>query len=288
MALDRWGNGVIIELKRDSGQLGVETQALQYLVDFQRYRGQAFIDNFSGKNPSLGESVQGFLEAGVEIEDINKNARIILLARSFDETLFSMGEWISSKGVAFRCVSYSAYKIGADKFLSFSVQFDRSDASLFKISSTSSLRSPGYFWHNIGRADQNWWTYLVEQGEISTSFTNMAGGPGEIILRKYVTGDIIIAYAGSYGAIGVAEVTGASKYHLIEKGSEEDKFEGDSLHRLGVKWLAHAPNIGDGIKANKIREQFELFHPISTSVSVDAKKGEKLVKELIKMFPKKP
>src|SRR5438270_10949547 len=31
IALDRMGNAVIIELKRDEGKLGVETQAMQYL-----------------------------------------------------------------------------------------------------------------------------------------------------------------------------------------------------------------------------------------------------------------
>ena len=34
LALDRAGNAVIVELKRDWGQLGVETQALQYLAKF--------------------------------------------------------------------------------------------------------------------------------------------------------------------------------------------------------------------------------------------------------------
>jgi RecB family endonuclease NucS len=34
LALDRAGNGVIIELKKNAGRLGVETQALQYLADF--------------------------------------------------------------------------------------------------------------------------------------------------------------------------------------------------------------------------------------------------------------
>jgi len=43
LALDRAGNAVIVELKRDSGVLGVETQALQYLADFSAYQGQDFI-----------------------------------------------------------------------------------------------------------------------------------------------------------------------------------------------------------------------------------------------------
>jgi hypothetical protein len=42
LALDHAGNVVIVELKRDNGVLGVETQALQYLADFSVYKGQDF------------------------------------------------------------------------------------------------------------------------------------------------------------------------------------------------------------------------------------------------------
>ncbi len=47
LAIDRGGNGVIIELKRNTGSLGVETQALQYLADFSSYKGVGFIKRFS-------------------------------------------------------------------------------------------------------------------------------------------------------------------------------------------------------------------------------------------------
>ncbi len=47
LAIDCYGNGVVIELKRDWGYLGVETQALQYLADFSAYKGNKFIQHFS-------------------------------------------------------------------------------------------------------------------------------------------------------------------------------------------------------------------------------------------------
>ena len=100
------GNSVIIELKRKNSPLGVETQALQYLADFSKFKGQAFIKRFLADNPGLEENIYGFLGDEVKTEDINKNSRIILLARSFDPTLFSMGEWLSSRGIAFRCIEY--------------------------------------------------------------------------------------------------------------------------------------------------------------------------------------
>ena len=86
LALDRAGNAVIVELKRDWGQLGVETQALQYLADFSQYKGKAFLDKFVPQDLQRA-TVKGFLGA-VPDENINKHPRIILVARTFDETVF--------------------------------------------------------------------------------------------------------------------------------------------------------------------------------------------------------
>jgi hypothetical protein len=83
LALDHMGNSVIIELKRKNSPLGVETQALQYLADFSKFKGQEFIKRFSSDSPGLEESIYGFLGDEVKTEDINKNSRIILLAGAF-------------------------------------------------------------------------------------------------------------------------------------------------------------------------------------------------------------
>ncbi|GAI88606.1 unnamed protein product, partial [marine sediment metagenome] len=53
------GNSVIIELKRKNSPhspLGVETQALQYLDDFSKFKGHAFIKQFSGDSQGLEDS----------------------------------------------------------------------------------------------------------------------------------------------------------------------------------------------------------------------------------------
>jgi hypothetical protein len=40
---DQAGNSVIVELKRQAGSLGVETQTLQYLADFSAFKGRDFL-----------------------------------------------------------------------------------------------------------------------------------------------------------------------------------------------------------------------------------------------------
>ena len=84
------GNSVIIELKRHSGSLGVDTQALQYLADFSRYKGQNFINHFSKRNHSLDQNIRGFLGDEVRTEDINKKInsgeRLAQLPETQEET----------------------------------------------------------------------------------------------------------------------------------------------------------------------------------------------------------
>ena len=107
LALDRNANGVIIELKRDTGILGVETQALQYLADFSHVKGAAFIQHFSKSNPDIEDRIHGFVGDGIRQDDINRNSRIILVAQAFVPALFSMGEWLAEHGISFRCITYS-------------------------------------------------------------------------------------------------------------------------------------------------------------------------------------
>ena len=60
LAFDKAGNGVIIELKRQVGSLGVETQALQYLADFSISKGRDFLTRFCKHDDALEEKVLGF------------------------------------------------------------------------------------------------------------------------------------------------------------------------------------------------------------------------------------
>jgi hypothetical protein len=283
LALDRGGNAVIIELKRDFGQLGVETQALQYLADFSTYKGESFLSRFAD-NESQREDVLSFLGNEARVEDINKNSRIILVARAFDETVFSLGEWLSSKGVAFRCVAYTPIAVGPDKFVSFSIAFDRSVGALFPLKFTATAREPGFYWHNIARADEQWWQFLVNTGQIPACFEDSPGDQGEKILNRYVGGDVVIAYAKGFGAVGWGEVIAGNTYRLLEEGSKDDFLGGSCLHRLSVRWRAVAKKLNEAIPAEYIRNEFGIYHPISTSVSMNPEGGKRLTAALSERF----
>ena len=225
LALDRVGNAVIIELKKDRGQLGVETQALQYLAEFSAYKGKNFVAYFSKYAKLLEDNIRGFVGDNVRLEDINKYSRIILMAQRFDPSLFSMGKWLASCDVAFRCVEYTPFEIDGEHYLSFSIAFDQSPSVVYPLAFQSQLREPQYFWHNIGRNTQDWWQYLYETGQISTGFSNQPGDEGERILKNYIQGDTIVAYATGYGAVGWGIIEKPETYKLLRPGSTGDRLQ---------------------------------------------------------------
>jgi hypothetical protein len=284
LAIDRDGNGVVIELKRHQGSMGVETQALQYLSDFSSYRGMAFLSQFKKGDEKSMKEVRGFLGDAAAIDDINKATRVILMARSFEETLFSMGEWLCSVGVAFRCIEYTPFNVGPKNFLSFSVAFDRSPRLIHRLGFRGTAREPGFFWHNIGQPDQDWWDYLKNTGQITASFSNQPGDEGERLLKRYVKGDTIIAYAKRHGAVGWGVIENPASYRLIEKGSADDKLGGFQRHRLNISWTAVAPKLENGLPAAKVSKDYGIYHPISTSVSISPEKARELRDALTERF----
>ena len=259
LAIDRTGNTVIIELKRDQGTFGAETQALQYLAEFSVYKGKAFVEHFSRHLPQLEDNLKSFLGDEVRIENVNQRSRIILVARNFDAALFSMGEWLSSKGIAFRCIQYEPIEISGERFLNFSISFDRTPEFLYPLSFR--VREPDYFWHNIGYAEDNWWAYLVQSKQISTGFEGRPGDQGEQILKSYISGDVIIAYAKGLGAVGWGKIENPNSYKLLSPGEPGDKLKGSHLHRLSISWKATASKLEDGIRPDVLRDQFGIFHP---------------------------
>jgi hypothetical protein len=91
------------------------------LADFSAYRGANFIRRFSVSPGVSKETILSFVGDNANIEDINVRTRVILVARSFDDSVLSLGEWLSSKGVGFRCISYTPFQIDEGQYLSFSV-----------------------------------------------------------------------------------------------------------------------------------------------------------------------
>ncbi|WP_339690270.1 hypothetical protein [uncultured Pseudoalteromonas sp.] len=285
LALDKNGNGVVIELKKDLGCLGVDTQALQYLADISRFNGDNFIKNKKLINDSYIEAVESFIDsAEIDRAKINSKNRIILIANKFDRTLFSMGEWLSDKGVGFKCIQYSLSNLeDGTQYIDFSVVFDRSPESTFPLSFSAMQREPKYFWYNIGTTEPKNWACLKEKSIVSAGFDGTKDDKGDRLLNSFIPGDVLIAYANSYGAIGVAEIpnTSSSTYKLLKKPIANDPVSEYHLHRLNVEWKYKTDdNFSGSITPADARNQFNIHHPYTTSCSIESGKAKRLIRAL--------
>jgi hypothetical protein len=289
-ALDQAGNVVVIELKRDKGKLGVETQALQYLADISAFKGKALLSLFSKKETEI----KRFIGANISVDQLNRQSRIILMARSFDRSVFAIGEWLASVGVPFRSIQYTPADIGGTRLLTFSVVFDRSREPLYPLTFGGALRqSPQVFWHNIGskgfKGKKNaWWQHLLHAGQISASFDNEPGDSGEALLRDYIPGDRIIAYASGHGAVGWGIVENPS-YELIKPdGDEFSKADGKHLHRLsGIVWKDHTTKLEDAVPSTLFEKQFDIYHPVQTKSRIEDDNAERFIGYLHSNWGKK-
>ena len=120
LALDRDGNVVIIEVKRDTSGSNVDFQALKYASYCARLSQQDILDIYTDyletnqleKNPK--ESLLEFLEAEDE-EDLNSrlNAmqRIIIVGKEFDKRILSVCTWLYENNIDVKCVTIKPYKL---------------------------------------------------------------------------------------------------------------------------------------------------------------------------------
>ena len=117
---------------------------------------------------------------------------------------------------------------------------------------------------------------MIHSQRIPACFDNQIGDQGHRLLHKYIEGDTIIAYASNFGAIGYGIIP-KHNYSLITENSEDDKLNGGCLHRLEIKWIRYVKNLKDGIKSERLKKDFDMVHPLSTSVKVNDKKGRALI-----------
>lgn len=133
VAIDSFGQIVIIELKRDIAEPMSEFQAIRYASSYlysnydeicQIYA--RYLEQNRGEF-GIGEDTNFMVEARKEIEnfcaevklpdDFNKNQRIILVAKEFSDDLLSAVSWLIVKGIEIRCVALAPYKHNEDLFI---------------------------------------------------------------------------------------------------------------------------------------------------------------------------
>lgn len=272
LAVDRHGNGVIIEIKKNTGYLGMETQALFYLSSISPYTGLSFLRLGLGKEPSEEQirTVREFLNC--PLESLNKSSRILLLANTFNPAVFSLGTWLNNANCSFKAISYHVTQIGNEKFIQFSTQFEAHPKDYFGLTSLkkplTDLRrtSPSIFWHNIGISDQTWWDYLIRENIITASYDNENSplSKGYQVMNQYVKDDITFAFAGGYGVVGYGKMTGKPGYKY--KDHKLENFRERHFHTHSIQWIKTVP-LENAVPAAFLKE-IGLNHPTQTKQEI--------------------
>jgi hypothetical protein len=122
LGIDPDGSAVIVELKRDNHKLHL-LQALSYGGMVAKWETKRFLDELCKFNKQkqgieeAKEEIEEILDEG-DIEAVNRNQRIVLLAEQFDYEVLITAEWLTEKyNVDIRCYRLALAKNGNDDFL---------------------------------------------------------------------------------------------------------------------------------------------------------------------------
>lgn len=113
LALDRSGNLVIIELKRDFSGKNIDWQAIKYASYCSAFTDEEIVNEYQkyldtkkvGKNAR--EEISRFIEN--EVEDLNQGQRIILVSREFDSDVASAVLWLNEQGLDITCIKIDPF-----------------------------------------------------------------------------------------------------------------------------------------------------------------------------------
>ena len=118
LAVDRRGNLVIIELKRDESGSSVEWQAIKYASYCSNFLPENIFAYFAQYLQSDAGGAQLKIEEFLdeELSSLNQNQRIILVAREFHSDVASAVLWLRDFEIDIKCVRLRPY-IDADNDL---------------------------------------------------------------------------------------------------------------------------------------------------------------------------
>ncbi len=111
LAIDRKGNLVIIELKRDSSGSDVEWQAIKYASYCSNFLPEDIFSHYAKYLESDSDEAQLKIEEFLEeeLESLNQGQRIILVAREFHSDVASAVLWLRDFEVDIKCVRLRPY-----------------------------------------------------------------------------------------------------------------------------------------------------------------------------------
>jgi hypothetical protein len=113
LAVDKKANLVVIELKRDDSGSDVEWQAIKYVSYCSNFLSDDIFTYFAqyleSDTDSAKHKIEDFIEEETQLEKLNQNQRIILLAKEFHSDVVSAVLWLRDYEVEINCIRLQSY-----------------------------------------------------------------------------------------------------------------------------------------------------------------------------------
>ena len=126
LAIDKEGNLVVIEVKRDNSGISVDFQALKYVSYMSRRTLKEIIEIYSkyiDDNSLQLDPIQEIMEF-LNVDDesllndmINNTQRIIIIGKELDKRVLSVCAWLYENGINVKCISIKPYKYNEEIFI---------------------------------------------------------------------------------------------------------------------------------------------------------------------------
>ncbi|MEW6584954.1 MAG: hypothetical protein AB1442_05005 [Nitrospirota bacterium] len=268
-ALNRHGDLVIFELKRDFADSGAVHQLLRYCekaAHFGYGKLEEIFRKYSKKDKAdLREQHQADfdLEHPLDKSSFNTRQHLIVVGNAGDEELIHNVDYWKSRGLLLDFIPYRVYRIKGELYFEFfSLPYDRH-------------ANPGYtkgviFDTNLSYDKDSIW-YMCDNNRVA------AFGDQSHVVNYLNKKDIVFLYQKGAGIIAAGIVTSAVKADTVRDASYRD-----------LKWLTSIPRKGSGdLKAmlpGKIKDILErdfFWARTIKSPYLSKEESDKLLKALI-------
>jgi hypothetical protein len=222
LGVDKKGNLVVIELKRDDDGGHMELQAIRYAamvssITFARAAEvfQSYLDKQSAGQDAHGKLVE-FLEWDEPREDeFARDIRIVLVAADFGKELTTAVLWLNERDLDIRCVRMKPYANGNQTLVDVQqiVPLPEAEEYMVRVREKATTvrdaardnEDTGYWFMNTGdngSSNGRSWEDCHKYGFM------LAGGNEQLhkAVKKLKVGDKLFSYLNEHGYVGLGEV----------------------------------------------------------------------------------
>jgi len=242
LALDRRGNLVVVELKRDGLASYADLQALRYaamvsvmtverlLPYFVQYQ-QKYLKQADANSDSARELIQQFVTDNETFEELSNRPRIILCSENFSTELTTTVLWLNQAGLDISCVRIVPYKVGTNFVVVPTKIIPLQEAKQYLIELQQ--KDEGREQQAVKSSRPETFTLLMEHGYLQV---------GDVIFLR----DKLPAYLDS----------------AVKSGSDDAQFQAEILPKTGKSYTVRWAQDGQPYSLmNLTQTVFERYHP---------------------------